>query len=81
MNEDSTQIESQIAQNLVNESEVSQVNINVLKHFCDHFRQLGNLINISSQLTENVMKDLKQAYLQSKCHEATCHLLQIPARN
>jgi len=50
VDEDKMQIESEIAQHLVNESDFSFVKMHLLNHFCDHIRWLGNLLNVSSKL-------------------------------
>jgi hypothetical protein len=75
VDEDKTQIESEIAQHLVNESNFNFVKIHLLNHFSDHIRQLGNLLNLSSELPEKAMMDLKQAYRQSNGHEAAFQIL------
>jgi len=41
------------------------VKMHLLNHFSDRIRQLGNLLNVSSELPEEAMMDLKQAYRQS----------------
>jgi hypothetical protein len=43
VDEDKTQIESDIAQHLVNESDFNFVMIHLLNHCSDYIRQLGNL--------------------------------------
>jgi len=59
---DITQIESGIAQHLVDESDFNFVKMHLLNHFSNHIRQLGNLVNVSSELPEKGMMDRKQAY-------------------
>jgi len=59
VDEDKTQIESDIAQHLVDESDFNFVKMHLLNHFSDHIRQLGNLLNVSSELPEKAMMDLK----------------------
>jgi hypothetical protein len=54
--------------------------MHLLNHFSDHIRQLGNLLNVSSELPENAMMDFKQAYRQSNHHEAAFHMLRMKAR-
>jgi len=43
VDEDKTQIESDIAQHLVDESDFNFVKMHLLNHFSDHIRQLGNV--------------------------------------
>jgi len=66
--EEKTQIEWEIAQHLVDELDFNFVKMHLLNDFSDHIRQLGNLLNVSSELPENAMMDLKQAYRQSTRH-------------
>jgi hypothetical protein len=47
-----TQIESEIAPHLVDELDFNFVKMHRFSHFSDHIRQLGNLINVSSELFE-----------------------------
>jgi hypothetical protein len=68
--EDKTQIESEIAQHRVDESDFNFVTMHLLKYFSDNICQLRNLLNVSSKLPENPMMDLEQAYRQSNIHEA-----------
>jgi hypothetical protein len=70
VDEDKTQIESEIAQHLVDESDFNFVRMHLLNHFSDHICQLGNLFNVSSELPEKAMMDYKQVYRQSNRHEA-----------
>jgi len=80
VDEDTTQIESEIAQHLVDKSDFNFVKMHLLNHFSDHIHQLGNLLNVSSELPEKAMMDLKQAYWQSKCHEVPFQILGTKAR-
>ena len=57
--ENTTPSEWEIAQHLVNESDLHYVKMHPLNHFSDHFRQLGNLLNASSELPEWAMMDLE----------------------
>jgi len=60
VDEDKTQIESQIAQHLVDQLDFNFGKMHLLNHFSDHIRQLGNHLNVSSKLPEEVMMGLKQ---------------------
>jgi hypothetical protein len=60
--EDKTQIKSEIGQHFVNESDINFVKMNLLNHSSDDIRQLGNLVNVSSEHPEKAMMDLEQAY-------------------
>jgi len=80
VDEDKTQIDSVMAQHLVDTSDFNFVKMHLLNHFSDHIRQLGNLLNVSSELPDKVMMDLKQAYRQSKRHEAALQILRTKAR-
>jgi len=75
VDEDDTEINSEIAQHLVDESDFNLVMIHLLNHFSDHSRELGNLSNASFELSEGAMLDLKQAYRQSNRHEAALQML------
>jgi len=81
VDEDKMWIESEIAQHLVDESDFNFVKMHLLNHLSDHIRQLGNLLNVSSELPEKAMMDLKQAYQQSNHHEAAFQILRTTARN
>jgi len=52
IDEDEAQIESETAQHLAHESAFNFVMMHLLNHFSDHIRQLCNLLNGSSELTE-----------------------------
>jgi len=79
VDEDKTPIESEIRQHLVNKSDFNFVKMHFLNHFSAHICQLGNLLNVSFALPEKAMMDLKQAYQQSKWHEAAFQILQTKA--
>ena len=81
VDEDIMQIELEIAQHLVDKSDFNFVQMHYLNHFSDHIRQLGNLLNVSSEIQEKVMMDLKQAYRQSNHHEAAFQIRRTKARN
>ena len=74
------QTKSEIEQHLVDESDFNFVKMHLLNQFSDHIRQLGNLLNISSELPENAVMDLEQAYQQSNLHDATFQILRTKAR-
>ena len=67
--EDKTQSESQIAHHLFEEPDFNFVKMHLLHRFPDHICQLGNLLNVRSELQEKAMMDLKQTYQPSKLHE------------
>jgi len=50
VDEDATQIKSEIAQHLVDEPEFSFGKMHLLINFSDHIQQLGNLVNVSSEI-------------------------------
>jgi hypothetical protein len=56
------QIEADIAQHLVDESDFNFVKMHLLNHFSHHICQLGNLVYIRSELPDKVMMDLNKAY-------------------
>lgn len=62
--EDKMHIGLEIAQHLGDKSDFNHVMLHLLNHFSDHFRQRGNLFNISSELPKNVIMDHKQVYQQ-----------------
>jgi len=80
VDEDTTRIESEIAQHLVDESDFNFVRMHLLNHFSDRIRQLGNLLNVSSDLPEKATIDLEQGYRQSNSHEAAFQIGQTKAR-
>jgi hypothetical protein len=53
--------------------------MHLLNHIFDHICQLGNLLNVSSELPEKVIMDHLQAYQQLNSHQATFQILQMPA--
>jgi len=79
IDEDETQIKSDIVQHLVAESHFNLVMMHLPNHFSDHICQLGNLINVSSELPEKAMMDLKHVYWQSNRHEAAFQILRTNA--
>jgi hypothetical protein len=54
--------------------------MHLLNHFSDHIRQLGNLLNVRSELPEKAMMDYKQAYHPCNHHEAAFETLPTNAR-
>jgi len=54
--------------------------MHLLNHFSDHIRQLGNLLNVNSELPVKEMMDLKQPYRKSKRHEAMFLILPTKVR-
>jgi len=58
VNEDTTQMESDILNHPVEKSDQSFVRMHLLNHLSDHISQLGNFINVSSKLPETAMMDL-----------------------
>jgi len=62
IDEDKMQIESEIAQHLADESDFNFLMKHLLQHFSDYICQLGNLLNVSSELPEKAMMDIKQVY-------------------
>jgi len=65
VDEDKMQIESEIAHHLVDQSDFNFVKMHLLNHFSDHIRQLGNILNVSSELPEKAMMDLKVPTIES----------------
>jgi len=74
------QIKGKIEQHLVNESDFNFLMMHFLNHFCDHIYPLGNLLNVSSELPEKAIMDLRQAHQQSNRHKAAFQILQMCAR-
>jgi hypothetical protein len=48
-----------------------------LDHLSDHIRLVGNLLNVSFELPEEVIMDHKQVYRQSNSHETTLQILRM----
>ena len=69
------QIRSEIAHHLVDESDFDFVKMHLLNHFSDHIPQHGNLLNVSSELSEKARMDLKHAYRQSNNQEAALQIV------
>jgi len=61
---DKLQIEAATAQHLANESDFNFVKMHLLTHCSDHIRQIGNLIDVSSEHADKAMMDLEQRYWQ-----------------
>jgi len=80
VDENEMQIESDIAQHLVDESDFKFVKMHLLNHFSDHICQHGNLLNLGSDHAEKAMMDLNQAYVQLNRHEASFLILRMIAR-
>jgi len=80
IDEDKMQIDSEIAQHLVDESDFNFVKMHLLNHFSDHIRQLRNLWNVSAELPEKVMMHLKLPYRQLNRHEAAIQILRMKGR-
>jgi len=80
VDENRTQIDSEIPQHLIDQSDFSFEKMHLPNQFADHICQVGNLLNVSSELPEKAMMDLKQTYQQSNCHEAAMQILQMNAR-
>jgi len=74
------QIESEIKQHLVDQTDFSLVKMDFLNRSSYHIRQLGNLLNASSELPDRAMMDLKQAYRRANRHEAAFRPLWATAR-
>jgi len=74
VDDDKIQIESEIAQYLVDESDLNFVKMHLLTHFCDHILQLGNLVNVSFELPEKAMMYLEQAYSQLNRQESALQI-------
>jgi hypothetical protein len=77
---DTLQIESGIAQHLVKESNFNYLQMPLLNHFSEHICQHGNLLNLSSELPEKPIMDVKQAYQQSNRYEPACQIVQTKAQ-
>jgi hypothetical protein len=80
LKDDETQIQAEIAQHLVDESDFNFEKIHLLNHFSGHVWQLGNDSNIWSELPEKQVMDLKQAYRQSNRHKAAFQIWRMKAR-
>jgi len=64
VDEDKTQIKSDIAEHLVDESDFNFVKMHLLNLFSAHTRQVGNHLNASSELPEGAVMDHKHAFQQ-----------------
>jgi len=79
IDEAKTLIKSEIAQHFVDELYFDFVKMHLLNHFCDRICQLSNLPTICSELPEEVIMDIKQAYRQSNRHDTAFQILQKKA--
>jgi len=77
---DKMQIRSEIAQHLVDKSDFNFVKLHFRNQFSDHIRQLGNILNVSSELPEKAMMDLIQAHRKLNHREATFQISRTNAR-
>jgi len=80
VDEDTTQIESEIPQHLGDKLDFDFVKMRLLNHFSDHIRQLGNLLNTSSELPEGAIMDYEQDYRHPDCQKAIFQILRTKAR-
>jgi hypothetical protein len=81
VDENKTQIKSDIAHHLVDESDFELLNMHLLNHFSNHICRIGKPFNVLSELPEQGMLDFKQAYQHSSCHEPAFRILQMKGRN
>ena len=77
---DQAQIESEIAQQLVDKLDFNFVMMHLLNHFSDHSCQLAKLFNGSCELPARTMRDCKQAYRQLNGHQAASQILPMKAQ-
>jgi len=80
VDDDNTQIECEIAQHYVDESDSNLVKMHLLNHFSEHICQLGSLFNAGSELLDRSMLVLKQAYVRSNYPDATLQCFRKKAR-
>jgi hypothetical protein len=78
--QDRQTIEFEVQANLSEESDFNFVKMHLLTHFSHHIRQLGHLSNVSSELPEHAMMDIKAAYRISNRNEATEQILRTNTR-
>ena len=79
VDEDRTEIESEIAHHLIDQSDSNFVKMHVLIHFSDYIRLLGYLLDVRSELPEKPMMDLTQAYQRSNHDEVSFRIVQTNA--
>jgi len=77
---DKMQVESDIALQPVEKSDINLGKIHILNHFSDHIWHLGYLLNISSYLLQNLMVESEQAYRQLNHHDAALQILLMNGR-
>jgi len=80
VDEDKTKNESDNAQHLVDKSDFDCVKMHLVNQYSDHIRQLGDLLNASSELPERAIREIEQAYRQSNHHEAAFRVLPKKTR-
>jgi len=73
-------MEWEVAQYIVDKSDLDYVIIHLMNHFPDHISQLAIILNASCELQERVMMDLKQAYQESTQNEVAIQIMQMNAR-
>jgi len=79
VDDDETQIWSEIEKHHVNVSHFNCLRMHLLNHFIEHIRQLGNLLNASSELPEWAIMDSKLVYRPSNDHQPAIQILSIKA--
>jgi hypothetical protein len=69
--QDRQMIKLQVQANLSEKSDFNFVKMHLLTHSSHDIRQLGHLSNVSSELLEHTIMDMKAAYCRSNRNEAT----------
>jgi DsbC/DsbD-like thiol-disulfide interchange protein len=80
VDKDKMQIKLDIAQHLVDESDFNFLKMHLLNCISDNICTLGNHLNVSSQLSDKAMINLKQAYPRSNFHDASFQILRTKAQ-
>jgi hypothetical protein len=79
--EDRQIVDSEIHQHLTDEADFNFIKMHLPNHFGNSIRQLGHLSNLTAELYEHEMIDIKDAYRRSNRNEASTQILRTKARS
>jgi hypothetical protein len=77
---DNAWIQCQIKEHLQEESDFNFIKMHLLTHFTGHVKALGQLSNVSAQLSEALHGELKEPFRRSNKINADSQILQMIAR-
>ena len=80
IDEDRSIVKYEVDQHLTEESDFNFVKMHLPIHFGESIRQLGHLSNLTAELYEHEMIDIKDAYRRSNKNDASEQILRTKAR-